>query len=116
MDTFRKVVISIAVIILVLCLIVIGYIVSQDKYHSNYPPNVEDCPDYWTEKTSGDTSKCYNVKSLGTMTSECAGPMNFTDTTLCNKYKWAKHCNITWDGVTNSRDPCDTDSDSDNDS
>ena len=38
--------------------------------------------------------------------------MNFTtspwtgDDGLCNKSKWAKACNLTWDGVTNNKNAC----------
>ena len=32
---------------------------------------------------------------------------------LCNKSKWAKACNLTWDGVTNNKNACpSTDDDS----
>ena len=28
---------------------------------------------------------------------------------LCNKYKWAKKCDLTWDGITTSDDACNFD-------
>lgn len=118
MNTFQIVVCSIAVIILIICLIAIGYALNYKKYNTEYPPVVEDCPDYWLDLSDGDTSNCVNVKNLG----NCPGPKDFSTSIwqgksgLCNKYHWANRCNIKWDGVTNARDPCNNKSGSDSDS
>jgi hypothetical protein len=77
------------------------------------------CPDRITTKTDADGTncpiKCYNSHQLGTVSSTCTSvpaEVDFgTDTYtgsdgVCNKQKWAKQCNITWDGVTNIASAC----------
>jgi len=69
------------------------------------------CPDNTTAKTddSGSScpiSKCYNVKKLGTKSDTCGMEMDFSKYSTCEKQKWAKTCNITWDGITNVSNAC----------
>ena len=118
--SFQKTTVIIAIIMLILCLIFISISLYNDKYNSQYPPVIADCPDYWIDRSSGDGAKCMNVKNLGK--SGCSEEVDFSknkwqgDVGLCRKYKWARGCNLSWDGITNaSKDPCDKDSDSDSD-
>jgi hypothetical protein len=113
--TFQKSVLSVAVVLLIICLIMIGIAMRNNKYDSDFPPVVADCPDYWIEKPSSmpDETQCYNVKNLGR--SECEKSKDFSGSLwsgtegTCNKYKWATSCDLTWDGVTNKTDPCNKD-------
>jgi hypothetical protein len=104
---FQQTVSTVAIIILILTLCFIGITLYNQKYNSNYPPVIPNCPDYWD--ASG--NKCVNSMSLGNM-DKCAGPMDFTTAqwsggdSLCAKYKWAKMCNLTWDGVSSQADQC----------
>jgi len=108
MASFQKITIGVAVILLICCLIFIGYSLYNSKYNTAYPPVEAACPDYWIDK-DGD---CVNVKELGADTGLCRGPINFNnkhwtgDNGLCAKAKWARQCNLTWDGVSNNRDAC----------
>jgi len=49
--------------------------------------------------------------------SNCALPMDFTQPNwsgkkgICNKYTWAKSCNLTWDGISNNVNACPTSED-----
>lgn len=112
--SFQSITMIVAIVILILCLIFIGVSLYKSKYNTQYPPVVADCPDYWLDLSDGDGSKCVNEKNLGS--SKCNKTMNFSnsfwvgDNGLCSKYKWAKKCNLTWDGVTNASDPCNTQS------
>jgi hypothetical protein len=51
-----------------------------------------------------------NVKNLGSQS--CAKSIDFSvspwigNSGQCNKYKWAKECDITWDGITNNAKVC----------
>ena len=53
---------------------------------------------------------CYNVKNLGN--ASCDKTMDFTadywqgSEGNCSKFKWAKDCDLTWDGITNKSDIC----------
>tara|TARA_B100000925_G_scaffold67112_1_gene45973 strand:+ start:742 stop:1080 length:339 start_codon:yes stop_codon:yes gene_type:complete len=111
MASFQKITIGIAVILLIMCLIFIGYSLYNSKYNTAYPPVAADCPDYWLDK-EGD---CVNVKELGS--DSCKRNKNFNtsfwtgDEGLCRKKQWARKCNLTWDGVTNNQNACKSDDD-----
>ena len=75
---------------------------NEDEWDSLY--------DYWLDKSNGDTSKCVNVKKIGKQ--RCPKIMDFSKARfqgskgLCTKYKWARKCDITWDGISQLEDPC----------
>lgn len=81
------------------------------------------CPDGFTTQTTSDgvncpqqgTSMCYNVKSLPEKpvegTCKMMDPLTeFTveggNSLLCSKQKWAKKCQVSWDGVSNIDNAC----------
>ena len=77
------------------------------------------CNDYATPKNDVDGSKCpvkcYNTHQLGKPSASCTSiptEIDFgTDVYkgnggLCAKQKWAKQCDITWDGITNVPNAC----------
>lgn len=118
---FQKIVIIIAIIFLILMLTLIGYALYEAKYNKRWPPVQSQCPDYWEVQSAdgsnvagssgpGGPSKCVNVKDLGKKT--CEKTMDFDSSEwqgkpgLCRKYKWAKQCDLTWDGITNRQDAC----------
>jgi hypothetical protein len=85
------------------------------KYQNTaiYPPILSDCPDYYNLNngkcvstgiwTINDDTKCNNIDFSGNIyravgTDRSSG--------LCAKKKWAKDCNITWDGITNNYSIC----------
>lgn len=114
MATFQKTTLTIAIVLLIIALIVFALLMSQSA--KRYPPVVANCPDYWVDLNGGlvnDGSSCYNVKNLGKET--CKKQMDFTtdfwssSDGTCNKQKWAKACDLTWDGVTNNISACDDD-------
>ena len=119
MNSFQNMVLGISIILLILCLIVIAYGLYSKTYQEAFPPVVADCPDYWVDKSDGDSSNCENIKSLGTMTNVCKGPMDFSTEKwlgaagLDRKQAWAKMCKLQWDGVTNTKLPRDSYGDSD---
>ena len=121
---FQKIVLTIAIILFILVLIFIASILYQDKYGKAYPPTIADCPDYWIDQTktatnntddsqdpeSATKTQCINVKNLGK--DNCDKTMDFSTENWqgsvgdCRKYKWAKACDLTWDGVTNNTNIC----------
>jgi hypothetical protein len=104
MAVFQKTVVTIAITILIISLCLIGITLYRQKYTSNYPPVIANCPDYWD--VSGNF--CKNSMDLGN--SKCNANMDFTtaqwsgNSGLQKKYDWAKACNLTWDGITNNTD------------
>ena len=103
---FQKTVFTIAIIILILTLCVIGINLRRQKYNSVYPPVIPNCTDYWDMKDN----MCVNSMNLGKAT--CREPMDFSkaqwsgNSGLCSKYTWAKTCNLSWDGITSNPDVC----------
>ena len=101
---FQSLVIVIAIILLIASLTFIGYALYSNKSDQQFPPVQATCPDYWTSHNG----KCVNSHNLG----QCPGPVNFNtphyqgDQGPCNKSKWAKSCNVTWDGITNNDSIC----------
>ena len=56
METFHIIVLSIATIVLILILVVVGILLSKGDTNSVYPPTYGICPDYW--EIMEDTTKC----------------------------------------------------------
>jgi len=110
MANFQSIVMSVATILLIICLIMIGIALAKSSSDTQYPPVVADCPDYWLDLGDVGGADCTNVKNLGG--ENCSNTMDFTksiwtgDDGLCNKSKWAKACDLAWDGVTNNTQAC----------
>jgi hypothetical protein len=104
MAAFQKTVLTVATVILIISLCAIGIILYRQKNNYTYPPVIANCPDYW------EISKnvCKNSLNLGN--SSCSKTMDFTNgrwggtNGLKSKYKWAKACKLTWDGITDNAD------------
>ena len=116
MDGFQKTVLFVAIVILIISLIIIGFTLSAGQ-DNNWPPMVPNCPDYWITDGSSN-AKCINVKDLGT----CPAPSGSKHLTMdfgaapyvgsnstCAKYTWATNCGISWDAITYGvSNPCQT--------
>jgi hypothetical protein len=108
---FRQIVTIVALIVLIIALIIIGFSLRNTK-DPKWPPLVPVCPDYWEINDSG---KCVNNKSLGTCNKTSGNnTMDFTTNDYvgsigpCKKYTWAKRCGVAWDGITyGAPNPCD---------
>lgn len=110
--TFQSVVLIIAIVVLIICLILIGMALNKSKKEKQFPPVLPDCPDYWETVLSQNPDEdgnrtivgCKNVRGLGNCDKD---QVNSTIISLnpCSKKKWAKSCDISWDGITNA-DPC----------
>ena len=117
MQTFQKIVLISAIIILIIILALIVYALNRSSF-SVWPPLVGDCPDFWVD-LSGNGGQCTNVHNLGNgnckpLSSQKYLTMDFTQpiftggNSLCAKYQWANNCGVTWDGITYGiANPCD---------
>ena len=119
-SNFQSIVLITAIVIFIICMIFIGTVLYKNKYSTIYPPVAQECPDYWlnepvdknpSSKIDVDPKQlCYNVKNLGN--ASCDKTMDFTadywqgSEGKCRKFKWAKDCDLTWDGITNKSDIC----------
>lgn len=98
---FQKIVMYIALVLLILVLLFIGYMMYRTKQSTDWPPMISECPDYWSVT---DVEVCANDKNLG----NCGKTMDFSGADwqgksgLKKKYDWAQGCKLTWDGITNN--------------
>jgi hypothetical protein len=102
---FQKIVLIVSAVFLVIMLIVIGVLLYKNKFTEVFPPIISNCPDYWEDKSNGNSSNCVNIKGLGTCgvkSKDFSGPDWTSNAGLCNKARWARNCNLTWDGITNN--------------
>jgi len=114
MATFQSTVIVVFGVILIVCLLSMGYMMYKKQTTGKWPPNIGECPDYWVD-LSGNGSQCVNTKNLGTCPNNTTmdftvAPYNGADGSneLCEKKRWAQTCGLTWDGITSGViDPCD---------
>jgi hypothetical protein len=115
--SFQKIVLIMAILFLTLFLVLIGLTLSSSTNTINWPPVVGNCPDYWVD-LSGNGSQCLNSQGLGTCrayipTKNKQNTMNFSKAPFigtngnCAKYRWAKKCKLSWDGLTYGvQNPC----------
>jgi len=118
MESFQKIVLFIAIIILIIALVFIGIALFYASASNTWPPQVPSCPDYWSVDGSGNNITCTNIKDLGTckpISNQSHLVMNFNtpafsgENANCAKYTWAQKCNISWDGITYGvNNPCQT--------
>ena len=116
MEGFQKIVLIVVIIILIIALVVIGVALSGNFSNEEWPPLLSACPDYWKIDGSGNMTTCTNIKDLGTcppksgqehLIMNFGSPLFTGDNGTCNKYTWAKKCDVTWDGITYGvENPC----------
>ena len=104
---FQKQVAHAALIVFLIIMALMALMMAKFKEHQLYPPEVPPCPDYWTYEDG----MCKNTKGLGNKGVDC-GDKKFT----AKKYqgvkgreercKFAKQCEIEWDGLTNVKGTC----------
>jgi hypothetical protein len=113
----------------VLFVVIIGftiYTIVNSKKDAKWPYSVNNCPDYWIEREieneDGSTiNACINTKDLGTCDNNLYYNMDTmeypnNDGTYIkfnsgpvadqSKCRWAKSCDLTWDGITNKSSMC----------
>jgi HJR/Mrr/RecB family endonuclease len=123
MDMFYIVVSSIAIIILILILTVIGLMMKNQNHMDVYPPFQSPCPDYWAVNQDGTCSQSSinrlpatynktvavynNALNKIVVTGDIASyRFDFSGNSLCDNKKWANTYKLEWDGVSNSIAPC----------
>ena len=108
--SFQSSVLLVANVILIISLCVIGLMLYRQKYNAEYPPIIGDCPDYW--ETNANMCKADTKILTAGLSDACKGPKDFTGPNYsgnkgkCEKQKWARSCNLSWDGISNVEDLC----------
>ena len=115
LNKFNKIVLFSAIVILIIVLIIITISLNYALFNANYPPVISDCPDFWDVSLNNDNQIiCNNVvrhnrgicKNDSYPASEFYNYASNYDDVICAKYRWAKKCNISWDGITNNNKAC----------
>ena len=106
---FNSIVLQIAVILLIITLIFVGFIINNSIRGSSvtFPPVTGICPDYWSAEDMSGTTMCINNIKIGNannISSSCDRFNTNTMATTCDKYSFANSCGLTWDGITNNQD------------
>ena len=91
--SFQKTVLIIALIVLSVMLFFIALAMKGLKKSQEYPPEVSECPDFWTKNEQGICSP-----SLDKNTSGSVGCQGYEKG---DKAVFAQTCGIEWDGLTN---------------
>lgn len=67
MQNFQKITLITLSIILFIALTFVGIILFIIfNFHRRWPPNITQCPDYWTFKKDGNGNKCVNESNINT--------------------------------------------------
>lgn len=108
MNGFQQTVVIIAIIILIICLIMIGIALNNKNRKYVFPPVIASCPDYWIADPTG--KGCLPGEGLPPPTkNNCKTfPPNNSNKKWgnCHRKKWAEHCGLNWDGITNNTELC----------
>ena len=110
--SFQKTVLIIALIVLSVMLFFIALAMKGLKKSQEYPPEVSECPDYWTKNVQGVCNPINGLNSNNSQPFKTIDPSNkqeiVDNTKVCNLYKgdedkaaYAQACGIEWDGLTN---------------
>lgn len=135
MNSFQKIVIITCIIFLIITLGILAGLIHLASQNATYPPNINDCPDYWDSSMNDNTQTCINNSSVN----ECKNDWGGDDTTPgwctsttglkpnlnipvafgtehipgkndndvnCMKYIWARYEGVAWDGITNNKTIC----------
>jgi hypothetical protein len=111
MEQTKTIFISTIVILLSTLLLVI-YILKITNKTYVFPPHINECPDYYYMKTTGE---CYDKNNVFYDISNVCYIENFnkytnvgtgTESKLCKQKTWADKCDLSWDGITNNTELC----------
>ena len=116
LGNYNKTVLVVASVLLIFGLVIIGFFITSTQKNYTYPPVIGDCPDYWDVGYDTNKKKICTNRSInsGLTSNDCrAYPVALFSASgtsdndiICEKNKWAKRCNIHWDGITNNSQAC----------
>ena len=107
MAKFQKTVAYTALVIFIILMALMALMMAKARENQLFPPEVPPCPDYW--EVLGN-NKCNNIQGLGN--GQCDGEHSFKAQKYQGykgrkeKCKFAKQCNIEWDGISNVPGVC----------
>jgi len=117
LGNFNRTVLLVACVLLIIGLVIIGLFSVKSIQDSAYPPIISDCPDYWNVSYDSNKNKICQHNSINSPQTSNTGCVDYpvslfsangtsVNDIICEKNKWAKKCNIHWDGITNNSKAC----------
>ena len=116
--TFYSIIFAIAMVISILILTVLGILIMFGEYTQNWPPDLAQCPDYWTVTGSDGKYTCNPNPSLGNVGSGGCAAFNPVDkfgqvqatgvgafapgSPRCQRFDYANQCGFYWDGISDN--------------
>lgn len=129
MNSFKLIVLGIALFLLIIIFIVVGLLMYKNNNTADFPPKANNCPNYWIEESNGkckipdassasgdpinvgsgaiftNANKSKGIPAYLTTSSQKYDSVNktidFSDITNCEKMKWANTHGILWNGINN---------------
>ena len=98
MGFYKNTIIAFAVQLVIL-LIIMAAIMSNQAGTQEYPPTLSVCPDFYSLNESGNCTTDSNVYI--NKEPRCSR-MNTQGMSIHDKKNWAADCGVAWDGITNS--------------
>ncbi len=113
MASFRRVVVIVMLVMLIISLTITGIAISAGA--KKLDMKAASCPDYWVDSSPDNPgSKCVNAHKLGTCNLPTSktdlNPADFTTDTFtgsnadCAKRSWAQACGVVWSGISEKTD------------
>lgn len=106
---FQKIVLIVATCLLIVALVATSYMMKKNISKTKWPPVdvAQTCPDYWElDGNTGSICKNNNGINLGGLTGSGSNSFNLANYSACQRYVWANTNKVSWDGVTNIKNPC----------
>jgi hypothetical protein len=98
MNSFQKITLTVATVILILTLIVLGVLIYNSRNSELFPPELSNCPDYFEMRQHQGLDACYNVHGLGSGSKDQCEWFMPSDNIKAKK-DFIKKCGLTWDGL-----------------
>ena len=120
MNEFNMLVLNIAVIVFIITLVIVGIILYFSIKNAEFPPYTTTCPTYYKIDGSyctfdNDTYNSLNYPVIDYPSNSSCYRVPFTyfyqngltdDEIICLKNRWAKKCDVFWDGISNNSSAC----------
>ena len=101
---FQRIVLTVAIIILIITLAIMGLLMFNHQSKAQWPPEVSSCPDYFTATSPNVCNNTGNIKvsNANCNTGDFSGPGYKGKPGDKRKCTWAKECGVAWDGISNA--------------
>ena len=107
--SFAKICITVAVVILIICLTFMGILLWYSKEATLWPPEISECPDYWDVVGKNVCKANKGLGNTGNGSNKACSYMDFNSGQFKGKSgrrercRWARDCGVYWDGISDAK-------------